>query len=260
VQRNYCQGRIGYATITIPEGATYNIRTPGYTCSDAIVNSERLVTCSGPDLSTGKLTVCNAACSSPPTETGAPTACDPGYALDASTLACGYSPADRQPGIGGCPGGYNLIQRGDQKVCAPGLNLNGQCPAGTYFDGQYGACVSPAAGPDAPYGVNDPAAASQVFQGCPAGYTYDQGFQCCQATVGGAYPGCPLGFAFDSTQNTCVPHRISVSGPGCLTISMNIARCGEKPDDVCGAIGDEATCKRNVLCEWNDQRGLCRPK
>ena len=260
IQRNYCAGRKGYTTITIPEGSTYRITTPGYDCSDAIVNGERLVTCSGPDLSSGKLTVCNSACGGDPSETGAPVVCDPGYNIDASTVACLYGPTGFEAGVSGCPVGYNLIERGARKICAVGLNQNGQCAPGTYFDGQYGACVSPGAGAEAPYGINDPAAASQFFQGCAAGYTYDAGYQCCQATAGGAYPGCPLGFAFDATQNTCVPHQISVSSPGCVTVSMNIARCELIPEDHCSVITNEAICKRDPLCGWMERQGFCRPK
>ncbi|MFH1186063.1 MAG: formylglycine-generating enzyme family protein [Chloroflexota bacterium] len=260
VQRNYCAGRLGYATITIPDGATYRITTPGYACSDAIVNGERLLTCSGPDESSGKVTVCNSACAGAPAETGAPVVCDPGYDLDPSTVQCIYAPVALDAGVSGCPVGYNLIQRGDRKICAVGLNQNGQCPAGTYFDGQYGACVSPVAGADAPYGINDPAAASQAFRGCAAGYTYDPGYQCCQANAGGAYPGCPVGFAFELGQNTCVPQRISVSSPGCVTVSMNIARCKLIPEDYCSTIINEAICKRDPLCEWQERLGFCRPK
>lgn len=260
VQRNYCEGRVGFATITIPDGASYRITTPGYRCSDAVVNGERLVTCSGPDLSSGKLSVCNDSCSSAPSETGAPVECDPGYGLDSSGGVCTYDPVALDPTTSGCPTGYNLIQRGDRKICAPGLNQNGQCGPGTYFDGQYGACVSPTAGAEAPYGIDDPAAASQFFQGCAAGYAFDPTSQCCQAITGGAYPGCPMGFAFDPDQNACVPHRISVSSPGCVTVTMNIARCQPVPEDICGAINDEATCKRTTTCDWNDQVGICRPK
>jgi hypothetical protein len=259
-QNAYCTGHKGFATITIPDGATYRITTTGYECSDAVVNGERLVTCAGPDLTSGKLTVCNPSCSGAPSETGAPVVCDPGYNLDPSTSACIYAPIERAPGVAGCPAGYNLIERGDSKVCAPGLNQNGQCAPGTYFDGQYGACVSPAAGADAPYGIRDSALASQLFQGCAAGYTYDSSYQCCQATAGGAYPGCPVGFTFDPEKNACVPHQISVSAPGCMTVTLNIARCAGSPEDVCSNITNESLCKINVLCEWQERQGFCRPK
>ena len=211
------------------------------------------MTCSGPDLSSGKLSVCNDLCGGAPSETGAPVVCDPGYELDASASACTYAPIALDAAAAGCPAGYNLIQRGDRKICGLGLNQNGQCAPGTYFDGQYGACVSPGAGADAPYGINDPAGASKWFQGCAAGYAFDPGLQCCQAIAGGAYPGCPMGFAFDADQNACVPHQISVSSPGCVTVTLNIARCQQVPEDVCGAINDEAACKRTTTCSWDDR-------
>jgi hypothetical protein len=256
VQRNYCSAQVGYATITIPSGASYRITTRGYHCSDAIVNGERLLTCSGPDKSSGKVTVCNSACSGAPTETGAPIVCDPGYELDATSLACNYSPVSAQPDVAGCPLGYNLIQRGDQQICAVGRNQNGECPIGTYFDGQYGACVSPAAGANVPYGIDDATLASQVYQGCAAGYNYDPNYQCCQANAGGAYPGCPVGFVFDSTQQTCVPQQVSVSSPGCVSVQLNIARC-TPVTDVCESITYEGTCLRNPSCSWDDRKGFC---
>ena len=259
-QHTYCEGRKGFATITIPDGATYKMATKGFECSDAIVNGERLVTCAGPDLSSGKLTVCNPACSGAPSETGAPIVCDPGYNLDPSSSACIYAPVDRAPGVGGCAPGYNLVARGDRKICSIGLNQNGQCPQGTYFDGQYGACVSPAGGADAPYGVNDPSLASLTFQGCAAGYTFDANYQCCQANSGGTYPGCPVGFAPDAEKNSCVPHQISVSSPGCITVSLNVPRCAVVPEDLCSTIVNEAICKINPLCEWQERQGFCRPK
>jgi formylglycine-generating enzyme required for sulfatase activity len=253
---NYCSGKAGYATVQIPSGSTYSIDVKDYSCTDAVVNGQRIVTCSGPDNSTGKLTVCNSACSGAPGQTGASVVCDPGYQLDASTNACKYAPVDSQPTVSGCPVGFNLIQRGDAKICAVGRNQNGLCPTGTYFDGQYGACVSASGGADVPYGINAPQLASQAFQGCALGYTYDSGFQCCQATAGGAYPGCPLGFAFDSSRNTCVPQQVSISAPGCLTVSMNIARCTPLVD-ICSGIPDEATCKRTPSCTWDDKHGIC---
>jgi formylglycine-generating enzyme required for sulfatase activity len=256
VQRNYCAAKIGYATITIPDGATYRITTKGYSCSDAIVNGERLLTCSGPDSSSGKVQVCNTACGGAPAETGAPIVCDPGYDLNASTLTCNYAPTSSAPAVSGCPVGYNLIARGDQKICAVGRNQNGQCPIGTYFDGQYGACVSPLGGADVPYGIDNATLASQAFQGCAAGYNYDATYQCCQATAGGAYPGCPVGFVFDNTQNTCVPQKISVSAPGCVSVMLNIADCTPVVD-VCTNITYEGTCLRNPACEWDDRKGLC---
>lgn len=256
LRRNYCTSNVGYATSVIPAGATWRSTTKGYSCTDAVVNGQRILTCTGPDSSTGKVTVCNAACSAAPSETGAPIVCDPGYNLDASTHSCIYSPVSGQPAVSGCAAGYNLVQRGALKLCAVGRNQNGECPAATYFDGQYGACASPAASADAPYAIDNPALASQTYQGCANGYSYDPAYQCCQASAGGAYPGCPIGFTFDATQKTCVPRLAAVSGPGCVTISLNIDRCASVLG-FCENITDERACIRANICHWDDRRGLC---
>jgi sulfatase modifying factor 1 len=254
LQRNYCTAQVGFATVVIPTGASWHSNNKSYSCTEAVVDGQRVLTCTGPDNSSGKVTVCNTACSGAPSDTGAPVVCDPGYQLDASSHACIYAPVSLQPAVAGCPDGYNLVQRAGQKLCAVGRNQNGLCPAATYFDGQYGACVSPAA--DAPYGVNDPASGSQAYQGCAAGYAYDNTNQCCQAKTGGAYPGCPVGSIFDAAQSTCVPQQVQVSGPGCLSVSLNIARCTPIVD-VCSNIPDERSCIRNPLCAWDDKKGLC---
>jgi hypothetical protein len=259
VRGNYCAGNAGYTTVRISQDATYQVSTIGYSCTDAVVNGERILTCTGPDNSSGEVSVCNAPCSGQPNQTGASIACDPGYALDASSGACLYTPTSLQPGVGGCPPGYNVVDRGDQKICALGLNQNGQCPLGTYFDGQAGGCVSPATA-DAPYGIDDSALAGQLFQGCASGYSYDPKYQCCQAAAGGAYPGCPLGSKFDTTQKTCVPSQVRLSGPGCVTVSLNVARCSQ-PVDICSKITQEAVCLRNsYACEWSDRDNKCSPK
>ncbi len=260
VRGNYCASKSGFTTLQISQDAVYEVGTKGYSCTDAVVNRERILTCTGPNNSSGEVKVCNTACSGVPSETGASPTCDPGYARDASTGACVYSPISLQPAVSGCPSGYNLIDRGGQKICALGLNQNGLCPADTYFDGQYGGCVSPSGASDAPYGINDSALAGQLYQGCAAGYSYDSQYQCCQAAAGGAYPGCPLGFKFDSTQNTCVPGQVRLSGPGCVTVSLNVARC-TKPVDICSNILEEAPCLRNsATCQWDDRKGICSMK
>jgi formylglycine-generating enzyme required for sulfatase activity len=260
VKGNYCAGGSGFTTVDIPQGATYEVSTQGYTCNEAVLNGQRRLTCSGPNNSSGEVTVCNAACSSSPDSTGGTPVCDPGYTRDPSTGACLYQPVAGQPGVGGCPPGYNLIDRGAQKVCAVALNQNGQCPIGLYFDGQYGACVPPSGDADAPYGIDNPGLAAQTYQGCAPGYSYDPNYQCCQANAGGAYPGCPLGFAFDETQNTCVPGQIRLSGPGCVTVTLNIAKCSE-PVDVCSKITTEPVCIRNgYACQWDEQANACKMK
>ncbi|HEX2696664.1 MAG TPA: formylglycine-generating enzyme family protein [Anaerolineales bacterium] len=260
VRGNYCVARSGYTTIDIQQGATYQVQTKGYECTEAVVDGQRRLTCSGPRDSSGELMVCNPACSGSPGSTGAAPVCDPGYNRDPNTGACLYQPISGQPGVAGCPQGYNLIDRGSQKVCVVSLNQNGQCPIGLYFDSSYGACVPPSGNADAPYGIDNSSLAAQTYQGCTPGYTYDPNYQCCQANAGGAYPGCPLGFKFDSTQNTCVPSQVQLSAPGCVTVQLNIAKCGE-PIDVCSKITQEPVCLRNsYACQWDDNADVCSMK
>jgi len=270
VNGNYCAGGLGYTTVTIPAGASYEVKAlsgsfqtnvKGYQCTESVVNGKHILTCSGPNNSSGELTVCNTACGGGTSSNATvPPVCDPGYSLDAVTGACIYSPVASQPGVAGCPAGYNMIDRGGQKVCAVGVNQNGQCPTGLFFDSKYGACVPPSGNADAPYGINNSALASQTYQGCAAGYSYDQSYQCCQANTGGAYSGCPLGFKYDSTQKACVPSQVRASGPGCVTVTLNIAKCSE-PVDVCSKITAESSCIRNsYACQWDDKSKTCNLK
>lgn len=259
VKGNYCASKSGYTTLQIPPGAAFQVTSKDFKCTDATVNGQRILTCSGPGNSTGQVKICNAACSGQPTETGNTAVCDPGYSLDASRTTCTYAPVPAQPPAAGCPAGYNLIDRGGQKLCALGLNQNGQCQAGTYFDGQYGGCVSPSGAASPPYGIDNPAQASQAYQGCAPGYSYDSQFQCCQASAGGAYPGCPEGFVFDDSQKTCVPEQVRLSGPGCVVVSLNIARCTQ-PVEICGSFPNEQQCVRhNFTCQWSEAHDACEP-
>ena len=260
IRGNYCASKSGYTTVQIPQGATFQVPSKNYSCLDSVVDGNRILTCTGPSNLSGEVTVCNAACSGSPSETGAAKVCDPGYKLDASNGICTYAPVSSQPGVTGCPQGYNLIDRGGQKVCAIGQNLNGECPAGTYFDTQFGACVSAAGFADVPYGLDNPTLASQTYQGCAAGYSYDSNFQCCQANTGEAYPGCPVGFTFDLTQKACVPNQVRLSGPGCVTVSLNIAKCSQ-PVDICSKITQEPVCLRNsYACQWKEGEGCSLKK
>jgi formylglycine-generating enzyme required for sulfatase activity len=258
VRGNYCASKAGYTTVQIPPGATYQVNTKGYSCTEAVVNNgQRILTCSGPDKSSGELSVCNTACSGAPGTTGASTMCDPGYSRDASSGACIYMPIAGQPGVGGCPQGYILIDRGGTKVCALGLNQNGKCPTGLYYDSQYGACVPPSGNADAPYGIDNSVLAAQIYQGCAPGYSYNPNYQCCQANAGGAYPGCPLDFTYDATQNACVPSQVRASGPGCVTVQLNIAKCTQ-PIDICSKITQEPVCRRNsYACDWDERANAC---
>ena len=253
---NYCQGSMSHVTVKIPQGVTYQAKSKDFSCSDAVVNGQRVLDCTGPNDSTTDVTICNPACNGSANATSSASVCDPGYNLDTSSNACIYAPIAGQPGVAGCPQGYNLINRGGQQVCVIGQNQNGQCPAGLYFDSQYGACVSATGQADAPYGINNANLASKNYQGCVAGYTYSSTYQCCQANTGGTYPGCPLGFTFDTTQKTCVPAQVRSSGPGCVTVQLNALQCGPVVD-VCNQFKTDVLCIRSG-CHWNSKTNICQ--
>ena len=260
VGSSYCEVKEPYTTVDLAPGAVYEVRTEGFSCSDAVIDGQRRLTCTGPDNSTGEVTVCNSACSSLPDVTGATQVCDPGYGLDAGTGSCLYSPVSPDFGVAGCPAGYTMIDRGGQAFCAPSLAGDGLCPVGMYFDSQYGACASPALGADLPYGLNAPEQASNTYQGCLAGFSYSSEYQCCQPSQGGTYPGCPLGSRFDTESQTCIPDQLRLSGPGCVTVSINMLQCTEPFQiELCGKIRTEAGCIRNEVysCKWNEPADRC---
>jgi hypothetical protein len=256
---NWCHGSIPYVTANIPQGATYKAKSKDFSCDDAVVNGQRILTCTGPLKSTTDVTICNSACSGSANATSSTPVCDPGYKLDASSNACVYAPIVGQPGVAGCPQGYNLIDRGGQKVCVIGQNQNGQCTADLYLDSEYGACVSATGQADTPYGIDNPDLASKYYQGCPTGYTYSSTYQCCQANTGGTYPGCPLGFVFDASQKTCVPTEAAPSGPGCVTVQLNTSQCGPVID-VCNQWSNNKVLCIRSGCHYNEsgKQGICQ--
>jgi formylglycine-generating enzyme required for sulfatase activity len=263
VGASYCEFNRPFTTIDLSPGATYTVQTDGYKCEEAVIDGQRRLTCDGPEGTTGEVTVCNSACSSQPDVTGASPVCDPGYGLDASTGSCLYSPVSSDFGVAGCPAGYTLIDRGGQTTCAPSLTGDGLCPDGMYFDSQYGACASPAVGANAPYGLNLPDQASNTYQGCLAGFSYSPEYQCCQPSQGGAYPGCPLGTRYNADSKTCVPDLLRLSGPGCVTVSVNMLQCNEPFQiELCGKIKTETSCIRNQVysCSWNENANRCEYK
>ena len=241
-------------------GAVYEVRTDGYQCDEAVIDGQRRLTCSGPDNTTGDVTVCNSSCSNLPSATGAVSACDPGYGLDSNGSSCLYSPVSPDFGVAGCPVGYVMVERGGQTSCAPGLAGDGLCPDGMYFDTLYGACASPAVGADAPYGLNAPNQASDIYQGCLAGFSYSPEYQCCQPSQGGAYPGCPLGTRYNAETQTCIPDQFRLSSPGCVTVSVNMLQCTEPFQiAICKKIRSETGCIKNQVysCQWNESANQC---
>ena len=260
VRGNYCAGKSGFTTVQISQDATFQVNTQGYNCTDSVVNGQRILTCTGPDKSSGAVTVCNAACSGAPTQTGASVSCDPGYTLDSSTGACIYSPVSAQPGIAGCPVGYNLARPRRSEGLRPRPQSKWTMPRRHLLRRSIRRLRLSSASPDAPYGIDNSALASQAFQGCAAGYNYDSKYQCCQASAGGAYPGCPVGSKFDTAQKTCVPTQVRLSGPGCVTVSLNVAKCSQ-PVDICSKITQEPVCLRNFYaCSWSEKDQRCSMK
>lgn len=255
----YCEFNKPQTSVKLPTGAEYQVRTDGYRCAEAVVDGQRVLTCSGPDGTTGEVTVCNPACSSLPEATGASPTCDPGYGLD-SNNNCLYSPVSAEPTVAGCLAGYVMVERGGQKTCVAGLGGDGLCPDGMYFDSAYGACASPSVGADFPFGLNQPDLAAQTYQGCLPGFSYSPEYQCCQPSLGGVYPGCPLGSRYEAASQTCVPAQLRLGGPGCVTISVNMLQCGEPFQvELCGGIKFETGCIKNQVynCKWNEAEGVC---
>lgn len=262
VRGNYCAGGEGFVTVDLSESAEYQVVTPGFECTEAVVDGVRRLTCQGPRYqeTTGEITVCNAQCSGEPDTSGGTIVCDSGYKLDTERNSCLYSPISGEPDVAGCPAGYNLVDRGGRKFCAPGLNQNGLCPIGEYFDSSYGACVPANGQVDAPYGVNNADLASQNYAGCAAGYTYDSTYQCCQANTGGAYPSCAPGSKVNAEIGACAPGDVRLAGPGCVTVSMTTLQCAQ-PKDICAPIKVEAVCLRNsYACHWDDRLNVCTMK
>ena len=262
VRGTYCAGGSSFATVDLPDNVDYQVITPGYKCTEAVLDGVRRLTCEGPSLdeSIGEITVCNPACSGAPDTSGGTIACDPSYTLDTDRNACFYSPVSGQPDIAGCPAGYNLIDRGGQKSCVPGVNQNGVCSIGQYFDSTYRACIPANGQAQVPYGLNNTDLASQNYAGCAAGYTYDSTFQCCQANTGGAYPNCAPGTTFDSGLGACAPGDVRLAGPGCVTVSITTLKCSS-PVDICSRIVTEGVCLRNsYACKWDDKKNVCELK
>lgn len=251
----YCAAGDTFATVEISPGAVYEAND-NLNCIEAVVDGNRRLTCTGPKSqeSTNEITVCNSSCSNSPDLTGAAPTCDPGYTLDAASSACNYTPIIGQVNAAGCPAGYKVLDRGGQQTCVIGVDANGKCPAATYLDALANLCVSPNGLVETPYGIDSPALASQLYSGCPSGYSYSDTFQCCQAVTGGTYPGCVPGTKFDPALGACSPGKIRLSGPGCLILDVTTIKCSN-PVDICAPIQNETRCIQAPLCQWDENTG-----
>jgi formylglycine-generating enzyme required for sulfatase activity len=257
VAGQYCAATNSFATVNLPANAIYEAGKD-LECEEAVVDGQRILTCLGPKAkeATNEITVCNPTCSNSPSITGAVPTCDPGYTLDAAGGSCNYSPIIGQVGVAGCPVGYVLSDRGGQQSCVLGVNANGECPTGLYFDSLAGRCVAPAGLVEAPYGIDNPSLAAQSYSGCAAGFSYSETFQCCQAVSGGTYPGCSPGSTFNAELGACSPGEIRLAGPGCVTLDVTTLKCSQSVN-TCAPITDETRCIHNPFCRWNENDGTC---
>lgn len=260
VTNSYCSLGDGYGVVQISFGATWEERGTRIQCEEQIVGGIRQLVCRGPRgiESTNEVVVCNPACTNQPDVSGLTPSCDPGYTLDPATGACAYTPILAQPGAGGCPLGYVSLDRGGQQVCAVGAGADGSCPIGLYFDDLAGMCVPPNGETDAPFGIDNPDLANQTYAGCVGGYTYNEGFQCCQPNTGAAFPGCAPGYTFDANLQACAPvFEEAIGGTGCITVRVNTVKCSIVEDKVCAPIQTESPCVANTMCKWNENADAC---
>lgn len=262
VTSQYCSAGDGYANVQLSFGSVYEVRGSLMQCNELIENGNRQLICRGPRgiESTSEITVCNSSNTNTQTTAGVTPVCDSGYTLDPATGACTYTPILSQAGTVGCPVGYILKERGGQQVCVVGKDANESCPAGLYFDELAGMCVPPNGEASAPYGIDNVSLASQIYAGCAAGYSYNENFQCCQATTGGTYPGCAPGYTFSTELGACTPSEVQFGSEGCITVRVNTLKCSTVTDKLCAPIDSESRCVAEYSCQWNEKDGACIPR
>ncbi len=92
-QNKLCNQKVSYTILQIPKGATFEVQKSGYTCTEATeVNGQRLVSCTGPDLSSFNLKVCNPAPTAIAAAAGS-NQCAEGTIYDAANKCCAPAPA-----------------------------------------------------------------------------------------------------------------------------------------------------------------------
>jgi serine/threonine-protein kinase len=87
-----CTEKVAYTLLSIPRGATYEPQKPGYRCIDVQdVSGERWIQCSGPDLTSFNLKVCNPAPTAAATLAG--QTCGEGSVFNSASQCCAPAPA-----------------------------------------------------------------------------------------------------------------------------------------------------------------------
>jgi formylglycine-generating enzyme required for sulfatase activity len=255
VYDSYCESKQSYATVDLPMNVGYAVMTPGFSCSEAVIDGQRRLTCAGPDEVSGQISICDPACTGGGSVAGQPV-CDLAYLLAGEGNQCSYTPVETLLEGADCRSGFIPALYGDQQVCLPDVNVDGFCPSGMYFDTLAGGCV-PASGAFVPYGQADSSGAQGAFRGCLPGYAYDANGQCCQSGSDGADLACPLGMRFDRDQGTCIRDDAGVLEiPGCVIVTVHMLDCVEDVN-VCAGITEETTCIRTTGCAWDDRNNIC---
>jgi len=97
----FCVKKVPYTLGAVPAGSTYEVLTPGFTCTDSLTGKgELLLTCSGAELFTIDVKLCNPACAAPSLamDTGQ---CPQEYGYDAANQCCAPAPS-ATAGEAGC--------------------------------------------------------------------------------------------------------------------------------------------------------------
>ena len=88
----FCTNKIPYNLILINEGATYEVLSDGFNCSDAgMKDNKRMLTCTGPMASSYELMVCDLACALPTIQAKV-TQCPQDYTFDNLLGCCAQEP------------------------------------------------------------------------------------------------------------------------------------------------------------------------
>ncbi|MBN1303526.1 MAG: SUMF1/EgtB/PvdO family nonheme iron enzyme [Anaerolineales bacterium] len=200
--------------------------------------SDTRIHCSGPDNSTGQVTVCSQGCEQTASAANFPLElyCLTGYIAPVDNPAvCEYGPVAHD--TSGCPPGI---------FCTPPIDQNAACPPGLYYDTAVNVCVPVESAPNT----------------CLPGFAYNAQAQCCQSQIGNQYPGCAEGEYYDTLLG-CKPLVITQEEIGCVTFSLDTALCPEK-EHVCGDIRNQLKCNQTPGCRWQgdpdpNNKGECRP-
>lgn len=87
-----CNNKLAFTILEIPQGATYTPQKAGYTCTEAgALNGQRLVSCTGPDLTSFQLKVCSPAPTAIAPVSG--SQCTAGATFDSANQCCMAAPA-----------------------------------------------------------------------------------------------------------------------------------------------------------------------